>query len=663
MAYIGTHNRREKERKGFIATSLWLLLISAVVTFIAAFLLGRGPYEYFRDVRIISMISFMTENPAFDKSRGILGIYAGGLTWLIMFCYSYLNYEKRKNSRSGEEYGSSRFLTKREFPEFKRLFFYDPAIVRKYKRAKTVYDPDQLKMVCKKVHPTKAMNRDCFLHSQVIGEDVYLSMNAKFLARNLNTITIGGSGSGKSYSVMFPNILMGSCNYVITDPSGETLSKLGSFLEKVRGYRIIIFNIDDFTHSMRYNPLLYVKTEKDINILVDELNRNIKPLKSNGGNNNEFFDDAKDALMCALIGLLKEIYPIEGEMDEEVRRKNRSRQTLKNVMRLLTMAEMQVKKDNGKNIAEKASTLNGIFEKLKRNNPRSYAAAMWDAFKVGDPKICNEVIISASAVFSRYFNTTELEWLTGDDELNLYDLAKDAPCALFVVTPSTDTTYNFMVRLLYTQLFSIVTAAGKENAQKRGISDPALPRHLSFWLDEFANIGKLPQFMELLSVVRKYNISINIIIQALSQLKGMYKDSWETILGNVDTTIYLGGQEPSTTKALSEKIGKETIKVHTYNLSKRSGDSEGYQNAGRFVLDPSEIEKIPRAYEMVFVTGCRPIMTRKYNLKNHPNYRYTSECSRKYAYDLYYLTSRNRIDIKELEAATISEMEIRAFTF
>lgn len=599
----------------------------------------------------------------FSEDQKLFPLYLGMLIFLIGFCYLYMNYEKKRNSRTEEEYGSSKLLTAKDLPEFKRNFFYDPDIVAKHKKkVKTRYDYNQLKRVCKWLPRSKKIEKDCFLHSQVCGQDVYLSMNTKFLNRNLNTITIGGSGQGKSYSELFPNALMGNGNYVFTDPSGEILLKIGHFLEDVKGYKIKVFNVDEFDKSLKYNPLLYAKTEKDINILVDALNKNIKSGKKQG-NSNEFFDDAKDSLMCALIALIKELYPIEGDMDEKVREENKKKQTLKNVMRLLLMAEQEVLKDKlGREIGT-TSTLDLIFDRLYEHNPRSYAAASWKSFKIGGPRVCNEVIISACAVFSRYFNTDELEWLTSEDELNLEELASDKPCALFIVTPSSDTSYNFMVSMIYTQLFSIVTKAGKENAERNNKSDPMLPRHLSFWLDEFANTGKIPQFLELLSVVRKYNISINILVQALSQLKGMYKDNWETIIGNIDTMIYLGGQEPSTIKTLSEKLGKETIRTHNYTYNNRSGDSHGIQNLGRCLLEPNEIEQMVRSHELVFITGCKPIQTRKYDLKSHPNYKYSGEYAAYNNYEIKKLYKNAKIDYKQLDAAAITIDSIKEYKF
>ena len=663
MALSGKRDRRTRDKNGFIKTAFFVGFVSIVVAFVGTFLFGGGDFKLFSDVNIIGMAKFIISDPAFDRAKGMYGLYAAFFFFLILFCYIYLDYEKKKNSRVGEEYGSSKLLTAKELKNFKRLFFYDPSIVKKYRRhARTVFDRDEYKTVCKRIPKGKRIERECFMNCKVLGKDVYMSMNTKFINRNLNMLIIGGSGSAKSVAGMFGNILMGSCNYIITDPSGEILKKMGHFLEDVKLYKIKVFNIDDFTKSMKYNPILYARTEKDINILVDAINRNIKPdLKS--GKGDDFFDDAKDILMVSLIALVKELYPVEGKMNEKTRRRNRKKQTFKNIMRLLTMAKLEAEADIDGDGLNATSTLDTLFDKLYRHNPRSYAAACWKSFRTGSAKVCNEAIISACAVYSRIFNTDAVEWLTSEDELNLYDLASDEPCALFIVTPSSDISYNFLASMIYTQLFSIITKAGKEYAEENNLSNPALPRHVSFWLDEFANTGKIPQFLELLSVVRKYNISINVIIQAISQLKGMYKDSWETIVGNMDAMLYLGGQEPGTVKMLSEKIGKETVKAHSYSLSKRNGDSESYHNISRSLLSPDEIEKMAKAYELVFITGCKPIQTKKYDITTHPNYKHSGLYSEKNNYDLSALIGDSTPDIKALDEAAITENEVRDFKF
>ena len=580
----------------------------------------------------------------------ILGL--GGAVYLMVIFLLYGGYSKRRRTRPYAEHGTSSIMTEKELPEFERYFFYDPVIVGDYiENLETKYDDMELKTVCTRgkgqwvrIKRDKGLYKRCFLNAQIMGQGIYLSMNCKFINRNLNTLTIGGSGQGKSYSELLPNALNANCNYVFTDPSGEILQKIGKFLEE-SGYRIRVFNVDDFSLSQKYNPLAYVSTEKDYNTLVDALNKNIKPDKKSGGQ-NEFFDDAKDSLICALVALLKELYPDEPR-----------RQTLANVMELLRMAT-QEQGQNGMT----TSVLDSMFSDLRQVNPRSYAARMWENFRVGGPKVCNEVIISAAAVFGRYFDTDDLAFLTSEDELHLEELAGEEKCALFLVIPQSTATYNFMVSMIYSQLFDIVMKKGKEWRERYQLSDPRLPRHLSFWLDEFANCGRIPNFLQLLSVVRKYNISINIIIQGMAQLKGMYpREEWESILANLDTMIYLGGMEPGTVKWLSEKLGKETIRQISASTGK--GGSQNFSNTGRALMTADEIEQMSRSHELIFISGCKPIRTRKYDLSEHPNYEKCGEANTDNNFDVALHFKTERIDYEALETARIKAEDIRGYDF
>ena len=584
-----------------------------------------------------------------DTERLRLCILVSLMVGLYIIMMSYTNYMREKGSRRGREHGSSKLMTLADMKKFRRGFFFDPKIVKEcgddYKKdLKSVYfDNIELKKMLKdskrcekefKKNPIRPLKNEkerkkvkrspgyqCFMNSQIMAQDVYVSMNCKFINRNLNTLTIGGSGQGKSFSELFPNVMQANANYVITDPSGEILQKCGKFLRS-QGYSIKVFNIKDFDQSMRYNPLMYIEDEKDINILVDALNKNIDGGEKKSGGANDFFEKAQISLTAALFSALRELYP-----------KNPEKQTLFNVMELLRMAEQKTDPETG----EQYSDLDNFFDVLEQKNPRSYSVRMYRNFQVGGPKVCGSVIISATAVFGRFFDNDAMARLVEADDLDLYDFVtgvdeKGEPlkCALFLVIPQDTTTYNFMVSMIYSQLFSIATKGGEKWRLQHNLDNPSLPRHLSFWLDEFANVGKIPSFLEVLSVVRKYGISINIIIQALSQLKTNYKDDWETILGNTDTMIYLGGQEPSTVKQMSEKLGKETIKTHSSSISGgKNGGSVSMQSAGREVMTTSEIEQISRAYELVFITGCKPFKARKYDLTRHPNYNFFGEADPK----------------------------------
>ena len=603
----------------------------------------------------VSVTGYLLSHEAegYERIDIFFAILVGGAAFVMMVLASVSAFHRKNRIRPDGEHGTSSIMTQKELPEFLRYFFYDPNIVKRYfKKLKTEEDDMELKTVCRKgggqwvkMQRDQKLFRECFLNSQIMGQGVYLSMNCKFINRNLNTLTIGGSGQGKSYSELLPNALNANCNYVFTDPSGEILQKVGNFLLSKK-YKIRVFNVDNFGLSQKYNPLKYVNEEKDYNTLVDALNKNIKPDKRSGGP-NEFFDDAKDSLVCALVALLKELYADEPK-----------KQTLSNVMELLRLATQTQEKGG-----EASSALDTMFVKLRQVNPRSYAARMWENFRVGGPKVCNEVIISAAAVFGRFFDTDGLAWLTSEDELFLEELAGKERCALFLVIPQSTATYNFMVSMIYSQLFEIVMKKGKEWGMKNNLNAPRLPRHLSFWLDEFANCGRIPNFLQLLSVVRKYNISINIIIQGMSQLKGMYpKDEWEAILANLDTMIYLGGMEPSTVKWLSEKLGKETIRQMSTSSGK-GGGSRSFSNTGRALMTADEIEKMSRAHELIFISGCKPIRTRKYNLKEHPNYRKCGEADPDNNFDPGLYFDNSRIDYAALEDAGIRREELASYDF
>lgn len=676
----GKADRREIHYKRFINS----VIMRTIGCFTASILLGLFLGGANMESLATLIESIKSDSVNFDKMAGclLIGLFAS----LVAIAYAYENYLKMKNSRVDEEYGSSKLMTAKDMPNFNLQFFWNPNIVKKYEpHVKTHFDNDNLKVVCKNTPKKKITYNECFLNSQIMGQNVYLSMNTKFINRNLNTITIGGSGQGKSFSELFPNALSANSNYIFTDPSGEIYQKIGRFLES-QGYELKVFNVDEFNLSMAYNPLMYIQSESDYNIVVDALVENIDTGKKNSGG-NDFFDKAAKSLDCALIALLRELYPTEREniTEERIREirdeeddngnypnkektddeiidiaieRNKGMQTLSNVMNLLRFAKQEVDEQG-----QAFSTLDEMFKRLEEYNPNSYAAKMWKNFQVGGPKVCNEVIISSAAVFGRYFDNTDIKWLTRKDELNLRDLASEKKCALFLVIPQATASYNFLCSMIYSQLFDITTKSGKQYRDKVGGGDPRLPRHLSFWLDEFANIGKIPHFNELLSVVRKYNVSINIIVQGLAQLKGLYpQNEWEIVMANLDTMIYLGGMEPSTVKWLSEKMGKETIKTHSYNINSKSA-GESYQNLGRNLLTPDEIEQMSRSGELVFISGCKPIQTRKYNLKEHPNYKYSGEADEANNLNMNERFSDNKVDAKILDFFTLTDIDVEDFNF
>lgn len=608
------------------------------------------------------------------------GILIGFVAALTADCYIYIEYEKKKNTRVGSEHGTAKIMSASDMTEWNKHFFYNPKIVGevegwgrdKEKKAKyTHYDKDELKTICNSASHSDKVKNACFLRSQILGQDVYLSYDTKFINRNLNTLTIGGSGQGKSYSELFPNALnapSAGVNLVFTDPSGEIYQKLGKFL-KDSGYELKVFNVDEFNLSQKYNPLMYIKTDKDYNILVDALVENISDDKPTG-TGNEFFVKAAKSLTCSLIALLRELFPIlpvpddatpaEREAIDKQNEINAGKQVLSNFMELLRMAKQETTENGGS-----TSTLDSVFRKLKAVNKYSYAARMWENFATAGPKVANEVIVSAAADYGRYFDNPEIAYLTSKDEIRLDDLASEKPCALFLIIPQSTKSYNWLAAVAYSQLFDIMTKAGKANRDKHNLENPELPRHLSLWLDEFANVGKIPNFMEMLAVVRKYNISINIIVQGMGQLKGLYeREKYEIILANLDSLIYLGGMEPGTVKWLSEKLGKETIKQIQTNMGNlKQPGSQTYSNMGRPLMTPDEIEQMTRAHELIFISGCKPIRTRKYNLSEHPFYLRCGEGDAANNLNIRMELGDRQVDYKYLEKNIVTVKEIKNYDF
>lgn len=608
------------------------------------------------------------------------GFLIGIVAALTVGCFIYIDYEKKKNTRIGSEHGTAKIMSAADMTEWNRHFFYNPKIVgategwakdAQKKKKKTKYDMDELKLICKEKKFSTKVKDACFLKSQIMGQDVYLSYDTKFINRNLNTLTVGGSGQGKSYSELFPNALnapSAGVNLVFTDPSGEIYQKMGKFLQN-QGYELKVFNVDEFNLSQKYNPLMYIKTDKDYNILVDALVENISDDKPTG-TGNEFFVKAAKSLTCSLIALLRELYPIlpipddateeEKKRIEEQNEINAGKQVLSNFMELLRMARQESTQNGGT-----TSTLDAVFKKLKAVNKYSYAAKMWENFSTAGIKVANEIIVSAAADYGRYFDNPEIAYLTSKDELKLDELASEKPCALFLIIPQSTKSYNWLCAVAYSQLFDIMTKAGKANRDLHNLENPELPRHLSLWLDEFANIGKIPNFIEMLSVVRKYNISINIIIQGMGQLKSLYeREQHEIILANLDTLIYLGGMEPGTVKWLSEKLGKETIKQISTNMGNmRQPGTQTYSNMGRPLMTPDEIEQMTRAHELIFISGCKPIRTRKYNLSKHPYYRLCGEGDPAQNLNIREELGDRQVDYKKLEENIVTVSEINRYDF
>ena len=420
-------------------------------------------------------------------------------------------------------------------------------------------------------------------------QHVRLGLDTHKHRRSLNVLVIGGSGAAKTRSFVLPNILTANTNYVITDPKSEVLLATGGYL-KEQGYDVRVLNLVNLEQSDGYNPFRYLRDGKDVLKLVNNLIQSTTPKGSH--ESDPFWTKAETALLQAIILMLFQEAP-EYE------------QNFSMVMRVLEYAEVR-EEDEGH-----VSPLDLLFESIERRKPDSVAVRQYKVFKLAAGKTAKSILVS-TAVRLAPFNLPQIQALTDHDDMNLYTLG-EKKVALYAVIPDNDNTFNFLVSLLYAQAFQALYYSADQ------IHHGPLPRHVRFVLDEFAAMP-LPGFTRELATMRSRSISASVIIQNMAQIKELYKDSWETIPGNCDTILYLGGNESSTHKYVSEMLGKATIDTKTHGQTKgKSGSySTNFQMSGRELLTPDEVRKLDNRYALLFIRGASPVMDEKYDLMHHP---------------------------------------------
>ena len=426
-------------------------------------------------------------------------------------------------------------------------------------------------------------------------QHVRLGLDTHKHRRSLNVLVIGGSGAAKTRSFVLPNILTANTNYVITDPKSEVLLATGGYL-KEQGYDVRVLNLVNLEQSDGYNPFRYLRDEKDVLKLVNNLIQSTTPKGSH--ESDPFWTSAETALLQAIILMLFQEAP-EYE------------QNFSMVMRVLEYAEVR-EEDEGH-----VSPLDLLFESIERRKPDSVAVRQYKVFKLAAGKTAKSILVS-TAVRLAPFNLPQIQALTDHDDMDLYTLG-EKKVALYAVIPDNDNTFNFLVSLLYAQAFQALYYSADQ------IHHGPLPRHVRFVLDEFAAMP-LPGFTRELATMRSRSISASVIIQNMAQIKELYKDSWETIPGNCDTILYLGGNESSTHKYVSEMLGKATIDTKTHGQTKgKSGSySTNFQMSGRELLTPDEVRKLDNRYALLFIRGASPVMDEKYDLMHHPAISHSS---------------------------------------
>ena len=521
-------------------------------------------------------VAFANPLPSLHPLDLLVGLCCGAGLRLAV----YLRGKNAKKYRHGMEYGSARWGTAKDIEPFMAPKFADNIILTKTERLMMSNRPPDPKN-----------------------------------ARNKNVLVVGGSGSGKTRFWLKPNLLQCHSSYVVTDPKGSIVVECGNALLK-NGYKLKILNTINFSKSMHYNPFAYVHSEKDILKLVTTLMTNTK---GEGSGGDPFWEKSERLLLTALIAYLHYEAPVEEQ----------------NFATLLEMLNtMQVLEDD----EEYQNPVDLLFEELAKKKPNSFAGRQYKLYKLAAGKTAKSILISCGARLAP-FDIQELRDLTMYDELQL-DTLGDKKTALFLIMSDTDSTFNFLISMVYTQLFNLL--CDKADDQYGG----KLPVHVRCLIDECANIGQIPNLEKLVATIRSREISACLVLQARSQLKAIYKDNADTIVGNMDSQIFLGGSEPTTLKDLSEMLGKETIDA--FNTSDTRGNSPSYgttfQKMGHELLSRDELAVLDGGKCILQLRGVRPFLSDKYDLTQHPNYKLTSDYDPKNTFDIEkYLNRKEKI--------------------
>ncbi len=559
--------------KNYIRRLLFLYLPYVILGLIAtnlgeAWRLAEGVNSSEKLLSLMTTFGIAFENPlpSLHPFDLLIGLCCGGGIRLAV----YLKGKNAKKYRHNLEYGSARWGTAKDIEPFMAPKFEDNIILTRTERLMMSNRPKEPKN-----------------------------------ARNKNVLIIGGSGSGKTRFWLKPNLLQMHSSYVITDPKGSIVIECGNALLKF-GYRLKIFNTINFKKSMHYNPFAYIHSEKDILKLVTTL---IANTKGDGKAGDEFWTKAETLLYCALIGYIHYEAPVE-------------EQNFSTLIEFINAMEVREDDEDFQNPVDL------MFEALERKKPNHFAVRQYKKFKLAAGKTSKSILISCGARLAP-FDIEELREITAYDELELDSLG-DKKTALFLIMSDTDATFNFLISMIYTQLFNLLCEKADD------VYGGRLPVHVRCLIDECANIGQIPNLEKLVATIRSREISACLVLQAQSQLKAIYKDNADTIIGNMDSRIFLGGSEPTTLKELNQALGKETI--DTYNTGESRGretsHSLNYQKLGKDLMSIDELSVLDGGKCILQLRGVRPFLSDKYDLTQHPNYKYTSDYDLKNAFDI-----------------------------
>ena len=558
-----------------------------------AYRLAEGADMGHKLIHIVKTIgpAFRSFAPGLNSQDWLVGLIGAVIIRLVV----YVKSKNAKKFRKDVEYGSARWGTAKDIKPF-----IDPV----------------------------------FKNNVILTRTEYLTINTRpknpANARNLNACVIGSSGSGKTRFWLTPQLLQAHSSYVVVDPKGSILGQVGHFLQK-QGYRIKVFNSVDFTKSMHYNPIAYLKTESDILKFINAL---ITNTKGDGKEGDEFWTKAETLLYCALVAYIV----FEGPEEER---------NMNTLVEMINSMEVREDDETFKNVVDY------MFDGLERRSPQHFAVRQYKKYKLASGKTAKSILISCGARLAP-FDIPQLREIISYDELEL-DKLGDEKSALFFLISDTDTTYNFLVALAFSQMFNLLCERADNTYGGR------LPYHVRVLWDEAANTGQVPGLEKIVAVIRSREISLTLFYQAMSQCKALYKDHSETIMGNMDSIVFLGGREASTLKDISENwLGKATISMQTEGRSR--GQSESYsqnmQRLGRELMTTSEITTMPGDKCILQLRGLPPFLSPKYDLKKHPNYKYTAEFDKKKnAFRLESLFRHRPLRLKPEDEYTVYEVD------
>lgn len=559
-----------------------------IILFVFIFLFVNYISNYFRiyNSNLLTSFNYLFTNPtvlfeAFPISLNGRDLLISFLVTAMSLLFMLERKSNKKTFRKGVEHGSAEWGNPKK--DLKKMY-------NKENDTKNIIFTENTKMV---------VNNDELSHHQY--------------HRNKNAIIVGGSGSGKTRFFVKPNIMQMNSDYVITDPKGGILKDLGYLLRAKKNYNIKVLNLIEFDKSMRYNPLAYVKNEQDILKVVETIIKNT----SGKDAKEDFWVTTEKLLYQALLSVILDYFEPE-------------ERHLGSLVDLISLFEV---KENDENYV---SIVDEMFMEIEEHDPDAFCVKQYRAFKLSAGETAKSILISCSARLAP-LNIPAVRELLSADELQLDQIGNQPlldkegnikvdknnniiyqPNALFIIIPDTDTTFNFIASIMYTQMFNLlVTIADTEHHGK-------LPRHVRFLLDEFANIGEIPNFQTLIATIRSREMSATPILQTLSQLKSIYKDNSDTIVGNCDSLVFLGGKEDSTLKMISNQLGKETIDDYNTSRTRSQSDSHGqnYSKLGRELMTPDELQKMDRSKAIVMITNLAPFIDNKYDLTKHPMYKY-----------------------------------------